>query len=208
MNCNALRAGLRSAAIAAICLYALWTQSACLAAVITLAWDAGASATAGYAVYCGETSRAYSSRNDVGVTTTIKVDGLLEGMTYYCSVTAYDVSKVESNYSNEVSATIPYAAPTVAFNASPTTGTAPTGVTFSNTTTGEVTTWAWNFGDGTTGTEKSPTHVYSTPGDYWVTLTATGPGGTAAKTLGTAIKITTTTTTTTSSKGKGPKWRR
>jgi PKD repeat protein len=161
----------------------------CLAAAITLVWDAGASGTAGYIVYCGEATRTYSSRNDIGAVTTVKVEGLLEGTTYYCAVTAYDGGRAESNYSNEVSATIPYAAPVVAFSASPTSGTAPTNVTFSNPTTGQVTKWAWSFGDGSTDSEQSPTHVYSTPGDYWVTLTAIGPGGTAAKTLGVPIKI-------------------
>jgi PKD repeat protein len=55
-------------------------------------------------------------------------------------------------------------------------------VAFANTTTGSVTTWAWNFGDGTTSNVQSPTHVYSKPGSYTVALTATGPGGTASKT--------------------------
>jgi PKD repeat protein len=207
MNCKDPRAALLGAAMAAICASAAWTPSGCLAAVITLVWDAGAADTAGYFVYCGEGTSTYSSRNDVGATTTVKVDGLLEGVTYYCAVTAYDAGKLESKYSNEISAAIPYAPPVVSFSASPSTGTAPASVAFGNTTTGQVTTWAWNFGDGTTGSEKSPTHVYSAAGDYWVTLTATGPGGTAAKTLTTAIKVTEPATTTTK-KGKGPKSRR
>ena len=62
-------------------------------------------------------------------------------------------------------------------------------VAFTNTTTGQVTSWAWNFGDGTTSIVKSPTHVYSTPGSYKATLTATGPGGTVSKTAATAISV-------------------
>jgi PKD repeat protein len=189
MNCTDVRTALLSAATAAICSSAAWVPSDCLAAAITLVWDAGASGTAGYIVYCGEATRTYSSRNDIGAVTTIKVEGLLEGTTYYCAVTAYDAGKGESNYSNEVSATIPYAAPVIAFSASPTSGTAPTDVTFNNATTGQVTKWAWSFGDGSTGSEQSPTHAYSAAGDYWVTLTAIGPGGTVSKTLGAPIKI-------------------
>jgi PKD repeat protein len=184
-----LRTALLKAATVVICTSAAWVPLNCLAAAVTLVWDAGATGTAGYVVYCGEQARTYSSRNDVGTSTTVNVDGLLEGMTYYCAVTAYDVAKVESSYSNEASATIAYAAPAPAFSASPTSGTAPTNVTFSNTTTGQVTSWVWNFGDGGTASEKSPTHAYSAAGDYWVTLTAVGTGGTASKTLGTAIKI-------------------
>jgi PKD repeat protein len=62
-------------------------------------------------------------------------------------------------------------------------------VTFTNTTTGQVTSWAWNFGDGTTSTAKSPTHSYSQNGIYTVILTATGSGGAASKTATNAIAV-------------------
>jgi len=189
MNRNDLRKAFLSAAAAAVCSATALVSSDGRAAAITLVWDIGATGTAGYMVYCGEAARSYSRGTDVGSVTTIKVDGLLEGITYFCAVTAYDASKLESSYSNEVTAAIPYAAPIVAISASPTSGTAPVNVAFSNATTGQVTSWAWSFGDGGTSTEKSPTHTYSAAGDYWVTLTATGAGGSAAKTLGTAIKI-------------------
>jgi PKD repeat protein len=35
------------------------------------------------------------------------------------------------------------------------------------------TTYAWDFGDGTTGTGSPVNHVYATPGMYWVCLTVT-----------------------------------
>ncbi|MGN6618342.1 MAG: PKD domain-containing protein [Ilyomonas sp.] len=34
-------------------------------------------------------------------------------------------------------------------------------------------TWSWNFGDGTTSSEQSPSHTYTTPGTYFTTLTVT-----------------------------------
>jgi PKD repeat protein len=88
--------------------------------------------------------------------TTIAVNGLNEGTTYYFAVTAYDTAKLESVYSNEVSFTVPYGPPVVNFSASPGSGTAPTAVTFSNSTTGTVTSWQWSFGDGGTSTVQSP----------------------------------------------------
>ena len=86
------------------------------------------------------------------------------------------------------------AVPVVNFSPSVTSGTAPLTVAFSNTTTGSVTTWAWDFGDGTSSNAQSPTHIYTVAGIYRVTLTATGPGGSASKALVTAINVAAATT--------------
>ena len=68
--------------------------------------------------------------------------------------------------------------PTALFNASPTSGEAPLTVTFTNTSTGDPTpTYLWTFGDGTESTQTSPSHTYSTAGDYIVTLEASNSGG-------------------------------
>ena len=37
---------------------------------------------------------------------------------------------------------------------------------------GTITSWLWDFGDGTTSTDQNPTHVYTAPGVYTVTMTA------------------------------------
>ncbi len=64
----------------------------------------------------------------------------------------------------------------------PTSGTAPLSVKFTNTSSGNVTSYSWNFGDGGTSTQQSPTHVYSVAGARTITLTVTGPGGSNTKT--------------------------
>jgi PKD repeat protein len=74
------------------------------------------------------------------------------------------------------------AAPVADFVADVTTGPAPLFVSFTNQSSGTVTTHAWTFGDGGTSSASSPSHTYSTPGTYTVTLTETGPGGTDTKT--------------------------
>ena len=44
-------------------------------------------------------------------------------------------------------------------------------ITFSDNSTGNPTSWVWNFGDGNSTTLQNPTHTYSSPGIYNVTLT-------------------------------------
>jgi PKD repeat protein len=47
---------------------------------------------------------------------------------------------------------------------------------------GDVLTYAWDFGDGTTGTGATPQHTYADNGNYIVTLTVTDPAGAEATT--------------------------
>ena len=54
-------------------------------------------------------------------------------------------------------------------------------VDFTNTTV-EGTTYLWDFGDGNTSTEESPSHAYADEGEYEVTLTATNECGTTMTT--------------------------
>ena len=68
--------------------------------------------------------------------------------------------------------------PVAAFSGSPTSGCAPLTVDFTDESTGDVTTWDWDFGDGTPHSgDQNPSHQYANPGDYTVTLTVTGPTG-------------------------------
>ena len=48
---------------------------------------------------------------------------------------------------------------------------APCTVIFDNESTNSFS-WDWDFGDGATSTEKSPTHVYDSAGTYTVNLKA------------------------------------
>ena len=44
---------------------------------------------------------------------------------------------------------------------------------------GTLTQWRWNFGDGTSSTEQSPSHTYPAPGTYSVNLRITDNRGTS-----------------------------
>jgi PKD repeat protein len=50
-------------------------------------------------------------------------------------------------------------------------------IRFFDDSTGKITAWLWDFGDGGTSTQQNPTHVYMKNGYYTVTLKVTGPQG-------------------------------
>lgn len=79
--------------------------------------------------------------------------------------------------------------PTADFVASPTEGEAPLTVQFTNRSTGEITSYLWDFGDSGTSTEKDPTYTYSNAGTFTVKLTVKGPGGEDTKTIPNYIKV-------------------
>jgi PKD repeat protein len=68
-------------------------------------------------------------------------------------------------------------APVANFTVSPSSGTAPLAVAFSDTSSNGPTSWAWDFGDGATTTTQNPSHTYSAAGTYTVKLTATNAAG-------------------------------
>lgn len=59
-----------------------------------------------------------------------------------------------------------------AFSATPVSGVAPLVVQFTDESTGDVGGWDWSFGDGEISPFHSPTHTYTSPGTYTVTLHA------------------------------------
>jgi PKD repeat protein len=79
--------------------------------------------------------------------------------------------------------------PIADFTANPTSGTAPLTVQFTNRTTGQVTRYLWEFGDGASSTLTNPIYTYRTAGTYTVKLTATGPGGSGTETKTGLIKV-------------------
>jgi hypothetical protein len=50
-------------------------------------------------------------------------------------------------------------------------------VAFKDLSVGQVTSWKWDFGDGTTSTEQNPIHQYAKPGNGVVILDVEGPAG-------------------------------
>ncbi|MCA9759086.1 MAG: PKD domain-containing protein [Candidatus Eisenbacteria bacterium] len=71
---------------------------------------------------------------------------------------------------------------TANFSGTPTSGTAPLAVSFTDLSTGSPTSWSWNFGDGGTSSSQNPSHTYTAAGTYTVSLTATNACGSDGET--------------------------
>lgn len=114
---------------------------------VTLAWDSSPDPTVvGYNIYSGVASGTYTNRVDAGNATTGNISNLVEGTTYFFAVTAYDASGLESDFSNEISFTVPEALPTLEIHG--VTGgqfvfsvTGPVGTTYDIEATEKFTNW-------------------------------------------------------------------
>ena len=91
--------------------------------------------------------------------------------------------------------------PVASFTATPASGSVPLPVAFdagaSNDPDGTTLTYAWKFGDGTTGTGKTASHTYQQPGRYTVELTVTdvsGATGTATRAVSAGVPAVTIAT--------------
>jgi PKD repeat protein len=65
----------------------------------------------------------------------------------------------------------------VDFSGDPLAGSRPLEVNFTSEVSADVTAWSWDFGDQGTSSDTDPTHIYTTAGDFTVTLTVTGADG-------------------------------
>jgi hypothetical protein len=102
---------------------------------------------------------AYNTSNNTFV---IPLGDVVAGTNY-----TYDVSLSWAN------------TPQAYFSTSRVTGWSPCVVNFTDESTGHPTSWYWDFGDGNTSTEQSPSHTYYN-GTYLATLVATtGAGNTS-----------------------------
>ena len=89
---------------------------------VTLVWNASTDpSVAGYNIYYGVASGAYTNEICAGNATNATISGLVEGTTYYFAATTYTSSGIESPFSSEVSYLVPQNAPTP--NQSPTLNT-------------------------------------------------------------------------------------
>jgi PKD repeat protein len=85
-----------------------------------------------------------------------------------------------------------------------TNGFSPLTVVFTNTATGSITNWVWNFGNGTIITNTTGgnvTNTFAAGGSYTVTLIVSGPGGSSTNTVANYIVASSTPTIKTTFSG-------
>jgi PKD repeat protein len=101
--------------------------------------------------------------------------------------TAIDSAGNESN--DFFSVVVNAMAPIADFIATNVSGTYPLTVDFVDTSTGLITDWMWDFGDGTTSASQSPTHLYTQEGSYTVNLIVSGPGGSGSMSCQPCVQV-------------------
>ena len=101
--------------------------------------------------------------------------------TYNVSLTASNAggSNTSTRTNYIVVSAAPVTPPAANFTGTPTSGTAPLAVTFTDLSANVPTVWSWTFGDGSSvnATAQNPVHTYLAPGTYTVSLTASNAGG-------------------------------
>lgn len=96
-------------------------------------------------------------------------------------------TEVKTGY---ITVTTPGGPITAAFVGTPTIGTTPLTVNFTNQSQGDITSCTWNFGNGISKScNTNITRTYDHPGIYTVSLTVSGPGGTDVKTIPNYINV-------------------
>ncbi|SDF01420.1 PKD domain-containing protein [Cellulophaga baltica] len=129
---------------------------------LTYAWDFGDGSTATTA----NTSHTFTTAGTYTVTLTITDDGAP-------ALTSTDTITVIVTEANQ--------APTAVATSDILTGEVSLAVQFTGDTSsdpdaGDVLSYTWDFGDGTTATTANPSHTFTTAGTYDVTLTVTDDG--------------------------------
>jgi PKD repeat protein len=150
---------------------------------IDLSWNDNANNESGQGIYLASGTGSFAKVTDVAANAeSARLNGLAAG-SYRIYVVAYNGAGISAQ-SNTGTATVS-GAPSAAFALTPSAGVAGlTLFTFTDQSTGGVTSRVWSFGDGGTSTQANPTHIYPVSGQFTVTLTVSGGGS-----MSTATKL-------------------
>ncbi len=136
---------------------------------------------------------------DNGYPGILTIEDHMNDMTPYYHTTSDRVSTVNMVYlTNIIKASVGTAAHLAGpddgtiiagFSASPTSGGQPLTVNFTDESVG-ATSWSWDFGDTGASTDRNPTHVYNSIGNFTVTLTVSNASGSDVETKTNYITVT------------------
>lgn len=109
--------------------------------------------------------------SDTQITATLKQGNFANNTVAYLYVTDSD-GVVSPAYPVTIAQGVQ--TPIANFSGTPTSGTVPLTVQFTDSSTNGPTSWSWDFGDGNTSTAQNPSHTYNQEGTYTVSLTVDG----------------------------------
>lgn len=147
---------------------------------VSFSWKASTDSVDGYKLY-------YKTGNQGGPpyehsviisgqsTTTHTLRNLANNKAYHFTLTAFRTDgNLESDYAEELSLG---AMPTAAFTTNLIAGRSLTVIVDAGSSTGFPSSYQWDFGDGSTLTGRSATHIYPVAGEYTITLTVQNGAG-------------------------------
>jgi PKD repeat protein len=119
---------------------------------------------------------------NIGITQNLSHTYNLVG-TYTVSLQATNTSSGAYSWDNQtayITVTSPVYPPVASFSYFPISGVFPVTVAFTDTSTGDPTSWYWDFGDGSSSSAENPSYVYTTGGTFTVNLTVSNVGGSSS----------------------------
>ena len=141
---------------------------------LTLSYDGSGSSDADGTI----TSYAWNFGDNAGSTTSTGTHTYAADGTYTVSLTVTDNDGATNTLNKSITVSqTPNTPPVAAFTSGATNLNASFDGSGSADPDGTITSYAWNFGDNTTGTGVQPTHTYSAGNTYNVTLTVTDNRG-------------------------------
>jgi PKD repeat protein len=152
----------------------------------TVSWDTDESAS-GRVEYGLDTAYGQQVTTGFATSQSVTLTGLTPETTYHYRVVATDAAGNSSSSADQTFTTpaSTNTAPTASMTLTPQTGEAPLAVSFdgsgSSDAEGPIASYAWDFGDGATGSGATVSHTYQSAGTYTATLTVTDAVGATAQ---------------------------
>ncbi|HEX7192252.1 MAG TPA: PKD domain-containing protein [Thermoanaerobaculia bacterium] len=159
---------------------------------VVLNWTDNANNETAEQVYASAGSGSYGLVTTLGSgAATVTLTGFTTG-TYHFYITAsnsYGTSAASNIAQVNYSGSNPTPPPAASFNVNTMSGTAgQTTFSFTDTSSGTITSRLWTFGDGATASNTTnPTHVYNAAGVFTVTLTVTNSSGSNSATTNLSV---------------------